>query len=76
MRESEQREEEGRLDVGRRKNPHPPNCVGGCICIDYPSLFFQKYNMTEMSYKNSIMCLKFFLGKKQYDRNVIFVLEN
>ena len=44
--------------------------------IDTLSLFFLNTNMTEMSYKNSIMCLKFFLGEKQYDRNVIFVLEN
>lgn len=41
-----------RVCVGKRTeqnwwnvgNPHPPNCVWGCICIDYPSLFFPKYN--------------------------------
>ena len=31
------------------RNPHPPNRVWGCICIDYSSLFFSKHIVTNIT---------------------------
>jgi hypothetical protein len=68
---------EGRtVRTRERKEAHPPNCVWGYMCIDYLSLFSQKYNMIEISYKNNKRVSEFFLGKISYDKNIIFVLEN
>jgi hypothetical protein len=70
----EVREEQLRTREG--ENPHPPDCVWGYMCIDSLSLFSQKYNMIDISYKNNKRVSEFFLGKISYDKNIIFVLEN